>query len=184
MITIPTSDFDIRYSRRNKSDFLLILHEQYSSSKLDILSAKIFGRIQTSDSISYSIQIPSTLVDTIDFLLIKADDHTVIRLDDFSKLVNGCLTHLSNNDQIGVKSFFLPIRFERLKLMININQETKRKIKRVELVVIFSLSLAFELLLIKGFQLIFLLRVVCGTFTSFVCLFEYLKLMAILTYYD
>ena len=100
LITIPTSDFDIRYSRRNKSDFLLILHEEYSlfnSSSKEILSNKTFASIETSDTTSYSIEILSTIVDTIDFLLIKADDHTVIRLDDFSKLVerdvNGCLTH-------------------------------------------------------------------------------------------
>lgn len=87
-IRIPSSDFDIRYSRRNKSEFLLLLHEQSSIDEPieEILSNRTFDSIETSQSTSYTIQIHSTLVDTIDLIIIKADDHTVIRLYDFSKL--------------------------------------------------------------------------------------------------
>lgn len=97
-VIIPSSDFDIRYSRRKKSDFLLVLHEQSPLVDVvndndhrhrpveEILSSLTFDSIRTSQSTSYTIQIHSTLIDTIDLIIIKADEQTVIRLYDLSKL--------------------------------------------------------------------------------------------------
>ncbi len=84
-IIISSSDFDIRYISKRKSDFLLILYEQQQQKDYFILN-KTSDLIQTNHFASYYIQIHSIIFDSIDFIIIKADNNTIIRLYDFSKL--------------------------------------------------------------------------------------------------
>ncbi len=89
LIYIPSSDFDIRYNLKKKSfnsDFLLILYEQQEYKFYqNILLNKTSDLIQTNHFISYNIQIQSTIFDTIDFIIMKADISSVIRLYNLSK---------------------------------------------------------------------------------------------------
>jgi hypothetical protein len=52
----------------------------------NFLRNKTSDFIQTNHFASYSIQIQSTIYNSIDFIIIKADNNTIIRLYDFSKL--------------------------------------------------------------------------------------------------
>ena len=88
-ISIPTSDFDIRYNIQNKSlnsDFLLILYEQQEKKFYqNVILNKTSELIETNDFASYDIYAQSTVFDLIDFIIMKADNGTFIRLYDLSK---------------------------------------------------------------------------------------------------
>ena len=82
-ISIPSSDFDIRHVSEQSSDFILVLYEQQNKIfSSNLLSNQSSDLIQTNDFISYDIQ---TVLDSIDFILIKVDNGTVLRLYDLSK---------------------------------------------------------------------------------------------------
>ena len=88
-ISIPSSDFDIRYNLQpepTNSDFIIILYEQRENETYqNIFLNKTSHILETNNFAIYNIQIQSKLFDLIDFIVMKADNGTLIRLYDSSK---------------------------------------------------------------------------------------------------
>ncbi|UJR30694.1 hypothetical protein I4U23_018215 [Adineta vaga] len=86
-ISIPSSNFDIRYNRREKnvknSDFIVILYEQEQRNHSQpILLNKTSNLIETNDFTLYDIHLQSINSNSIDFIIIQGDNGTLIRLYD------------------------------------------------------------------------------------------------------
>jgi hypothetical protein len=88
-ISIPSVNFDIRYNVQGKSlnsDFIIILYEQQENKFYqNTILSKTSDLIETKNFATYNIHIQSTDFDLIDFIIIKADNGTFIRLYDLSK---------------------------------------------------------------------------------------------------
>lgn len=92
LIQISSSDFDIRYNPKKKSadsDFILILYEKNETNFLQTISLnRTSDLIETNDYSSYHIQIsPTEFYNSIDLLLIKSDNGSLIRVYDLSKKI-------------------------------------------------------------------------------------------------
>ncbi|CAF1032759.1 unnamed protein product [Rotaria sordida] len=135
LIYIPSSNFDIRYKSQNESinsDFILILYEQKENkSNQNIIINKTSDIIQTNNYAYYNIDIQLKIFDLIDFIIINADNGTLIRLYDLN--VNHSGYFLLNSSLIITKGItsLIGLRFSirSLKIKIELQSLTKNSIK-------------------------------------------------------
>ncbi|CAF3147590.1 unnamed protein product, partial [Rotaria sp. Silwood2] len=134
-IYIPSSNFVMRYKPQNKSinsDFILILYEQQENkSNKNIILNKTADILETNNYASYNIHISSKTFYLIDFIIINADNGTLIRLYDLN--VNHSDYFLLNSSLIITKglSSLIGLRFSirSLKIKIELESLTKNPIK-------------------------------------------------------
>ncbi|CAF1526563.1 unnamed protein product [Rotaria sp. Silwood1] len=134
-IYIPSSNFDIRYKLHNQSidsDFILILYEQQEKkSNQNIILNKTSDILETNNYASYNIYIRSEAFHLIDFIIINADNGTLIRLYDLN--VNHSEYFLLNSSLRISKGLLslIGLRFsiKSLKIKIELESLTNNPIK-------------------------------------------------------
>ncbi|CAF1467779.1 unnamed protein product [Adineta steineri] len=126
-IYIPSSNFDVRYNIQN-FDFILILYEQQKRNfyQQTILN-KTSDLIGTSNFAFYNIHIQSTVFDSIDFIIMKADNGTYIRLYDLSVHNNGYFLLNSSSIITNKVSSLIGLRFSIKSLNIKIELQSLTK---------------------------------------------------------